>query len=659
MSQSASHTPSSNRVARSQAEVSAHTAADLKAKLIAQKKFRAANSLSPASALPTSSKAASTKKNDYTPPQPIVHQTQQATETDIDTLFAEAQAVVDVTKKHDLKEAQRTGNQFNKSIATDRPSAGLRDNINMPREPLGTSQSVQLSSSRQPAAHLSSNGHKETPEPGEIQEDEAPPSLRNVNRYDSVGRSDVTKMQQTIPPIKDDKMANRKDLKAGSSNNTIKQSRLASNPKLIPSSQTESAVATTPSLVQKDSSKPSTHDIPVRLASVESPLQKSSQASEQIGHSSQRNDSGANRDENRPDHDRPGLSNSNALGIDITDLTDGSPRLKDVQSWDQVTDLADWLEITGYHDVDYRKRTLRRHQDMLELDALRARLVREAQEDNEGRMLRNQMAVPSTIADATLRPASVHRLVRSSSALFMPPLTKPTNDAKSVLPTSEIKAMDPNSLKRRHSSNNTDASLLSLATKIARRESERDGESLGSESDFQLSRLKTRLESHSIEDTPQTKEIQPSRIEDSHDQPTLSREKGGHVEKSNVHDERREYESFKPDYNSPREYASPRDPGKSFRRPSLYSKEMSPRRGSYDEHATPPGFSSQIHRGDDIDRPRYANEESRNSYYPSQGFEDNGRYGSGRGRGRGRGKSWNRGGNDRSSGRPYPPKTER
>lgn len=90
-------------------------------------------------------------------------------------------------------------------------------------------------------------------------------------------------------------------------------------------------------------------------------------------------------------------------------------------------DLDEWLEITGYHDVAYRQRHLRRQRALMELDAQRARIEQEAEEDEENRTgrIRTQSVRPQSV-----RPTDSNK---SSSALAMPPPPRPEIIANSLV----------------------------------------------------------------------------------------------------------------------------------------------------------------------------------------------------------------------------------
>lgn len=92
-------------------------------------------------------------------------------------------------------------------------------------------------------------------------------------------------------------------------------------------------------------------------------------------------------------------------------------------------DLDEWLEVTGYHDVAYRQRHLQRQRTLMELDAQRARIEQEAQQDEVNRTSR---ARTQSVQVQSVRPVESNR---SSSALAMPPPPRPTSIVNPVVPT--------------------------------------------------------------------------------------------------------------------------------------------------------------------------------------------------------------------------------
>lgn len=90
-------------------------------------------------------------------------------------------------------------------------------------------------------------------------------------------------------------------------------------------------------------------------------------------------------------------------------------------------DVRDWLEMTGYADLSYRKTALARFRKIKALDLQRAELEREALLESEGRsfIARSQSALPreSVELKTTISPKAIR-----SSVLAMPPPPLPTKD---------------------------------------------------------------------------------------------------------------------------------------------------------------------------------------------------------------------------------------
>lgn len=90
-------------------------------------------------------------------------------------------------------------------------------------------------------------------------------------------------------------------------------------------------------------------------------------------------------------------------------------------------DVRDWLEMTGYADLSYRKTALARFRKIKALDLQRAELEREALLDSEGRsfIARPQTALPreSVEPKTIISPKAIR-----TSVLAMPPPPLPTKD---------------------------------------------------------------------------------------------------------------------------------------------------------------------------------------------------------------------------------------
>ncbi|OCL02729.1 hypothetical protein AOQ84DRAFT_170101 [Glonium stellatum] len=92
-------------------------------------------------------------------------------------------------------------------------------------------------------------------------------------------------------------------------------------------------------------------------------------------------------------------------------------------------DLDEWLEVTGYHDRQYRQNSLRRYRALAELELQRDKIEREAQMEQEEKvyLIRSQ-----SFRTPSVRPTS---LARAPSVVSMPPPPLPT-------PTSTSRAFD-------------------------------------------------------------------------------------------------------------------------------------------------------------------------------------------------------------------------
>ncbi|MCJ1317596.1 hypothetical protein MMC15_002921 [Xylographa vitiligo] len=99
------------------------------------------------------------------------------------------------------------------------------------------------------------------------------------------------------------------------------------------------------------------------------------------------------------------------------------------ESAEYYADVNEWLEMTGYHDQNYRKKALARHQKLLALDKERAELEREAQTEREeqSQIIRAQSIMPrETIEGPSSRPAVAPRTIPSFT---MPPPPVPAKDS--------------------------------------------------------------------------------------------------------------------------------------------------------------------------------------------------------------------------------------
>ncbi|KAI9753885.1 MAG: hypothetical protein M4579_004961 [Chaenotheca gracillima] len=97
----------------------------------------------------------------------------------------------------------------------------------------------------------------------------------------------------------------------------------------------------------------------------------------------------------------------------------------------EQTDLEDWLEMTGFHDLAYRKDTLRRQREMMALDLKRAELAREAQKAQEERANFGRASSVISMDPADSDYPRVSRTIRSASVFAMPPPPTPRRETYS------------------------------------------------------------------------------------------------------------------------------------------------------------------------------------------------------------------------------------
>ncbi|KAI9882215.1 MAG: hypothetical protein M1823_006038 [Watsoniomyces obsoletus] len=99
------------------------------------------------------------------------------------------------------------------------------------------------------------------------------------------------------------------------------------------------------------------------------------------------------------------------------------------------SDLEEWLEMTGYHDRNYRKQALHRQRELQVLEAKRALLTREAQIAQEERayLARAQSIQPREVAVRLSRAPTEVRTVRASSVFEMPPPPIPAREEREVI----------------------------------------------------------------------------------------------------------------------------------------------------------------------------------------------------------------------------------
>ena len=95
-------------------------------------------------------------------------------------------------------------------------------------------------------------------------------------------------------------------------------------------------------------------------------------------------------------------------------------------------DLDEWLEITGYHDQQYRQNSLRRHRALAELELQREKIEREAQMEQEDKVYLTR--------SQSFRTPSVHptSLAKAPPVVSMPPPPLPMS-------TSTLRVFDASS----------------------------------------------------------------------------------------------------------------------------------------------------------------------------------------------------------------------
>lgn len=108
------------------------------------------------------------------------------------------------------------------------------------------------------------------------------------------------------------------------------------------------------------------------------------------------------------------------------------------QDYEKVEDTRDWLEMTGYFDLQYRNKGLARFRKLraidiekAELERERAELEREAQLDFEGRshFARSQSAFPGESVERSVSGSLLSPQIIRSSISAMPPPPLPTKEA--------------------------------------------------------------------------------------------------------------------------------------------------------------------------------------------------------------------------------------
>lgn len=107
------------------------------------------------------------------------------------------------------------------------------------------------------------------------------------------------------------------------------------------------------------------------------------------------------------------------------------------QDYEKIEDARDWLEMTGYFDVQYRRKGLARFRKLraidiekAELERERAELEREAHLDFEGRshFVRSQSAFPGESVERSASGSLLSPQIIRSSITAMPPPPLPTKE---------------------------------------------------------------------------------------------------------------------------------------------------------------------------------------------------------------------------------------
>lgn len=117
---------------------------------------------------------------------------------------------------------------------------------------------------------------------------------------------------------------------------------------------------------------------------------------------------------------------------------DTTRQLSEQENHDKIEDVRDWLEMTGYFDLPYRKKGLARFRKLraidiekAELERERAELEREAQLDLEGRshFARSQSAFPGESVERNTSGSIISSQILRSSISAMPPPPVPNKEA--------------------------------------------------------------------------------------------------------------------------------------------------------------------------------------------------------------------------------------
>ena len=104
--------------------------------------------------------------------------------------------------------------------------------------------------------------------------------------------------------------------------------------------------------------------------------------------------------------------------------------LSNTGSVEQMDDVNEWLEMTGYFDKNYRGKALTRHRKLIELDRQRAELEREGQLEHEERLhmsraqsIRPRESIESPFARSNITP-------RGRPSISMPPPPLPLKEVR-------------------------------------------------------------------------------------------------------------------------------------------------------------------------------------------------------------------------------------
>jgi len=118
------------------------------------------------------------------------------------------------------------------------------------------------------------------------------------------------------------------------------------------------------------------------------------------------------------------LASRQDSALQIQQAMDGPPKNAAAYS-KYFEDLDEWLEITGYHDQQYRQNSLRRHRALAELELQREKIEREAQMEQEDKayLTRSQ-----SFRTPSVCPTS---LARAPPVVSMPPPPLPMSTSTS------------------------------------------------------------------------------------------------------------------------------------------------------------------------------------------------------------------------------------